>query len=790
MFRRVLGALTVAGALLVSWGAVSQPRASSGSLASARPTSLPMPVLRPGFAPAPAGAAGHFELRQHQAQALFSEKGMALHLPSRTQQVRELGWSVAGGRAVKPQAQKPREAKLHRLVGPREAWEQEVPTFGGLRYPGVLPGVDLWLEERAGGVEYGFRAERGADLRRVRLEYVGAREVRVVEEGRALEVDLGEGVLREEGLRCLQEEEGGLQREVGCRFTDVRPVGRERWEYAIAVEVKDPERPVVVDPLVLWDTYLGGTGLTNLLWDIEQDATGDVFIVGTYGGTPRFPPADGGSVGGLGGGTDVLVARFRPDGGLVWATQLGGAGTEDGKALFVGDAGEVYVAGSTTTPEFQWKLADGGTGTSSSVGGTGSQDGFLARLSPSGKQLDWFLRVGGTAKDEVHNMIRFVGNKAFVVGQTWSSDMPQIRSPTGVAIQGSEGFVSRIDLGLPQVDWTVLIQGAVDDAAYNAITDSSTVLYVVGTGEAHAMSGASPGTRDAFVVPIFPITTDGPSRKEIVRFGGNDGNDEARAVSLTSVGDVVVWGTTYATRFPDAGTVKGEADIFAAVYGSALGSGVSMPLRKAILIGGEGAEQLLAVETDESERIFVGGQTRSSGFPAPGGFDTSLDDGGVDGFVARVELDAKPPVLWGSFVGGSGTEQVLALRRDTQNESRLFIGGRTTSKDLDYASGGSTPNPTGEDMFLMSVDFNVEPDGGTTPGPGESDAGTEPGTDGGTDAGTKPGADGGTDAGTGGAVSPLGWSCGSSGSSGGMGALALGSLAGLALLASRRRRSA
>jgi MYXO-CTERM domain-containing protein len=335
--------------------------------------------------------------------------------------------------------------------------------------------------------------------------------------------------------------------------------------------------------------------------------------------------------------------------------------------------------------------------------------------------------------------------------------------------------VSRIDLGEPKVDWTVLIQGAGDDVAYDAI-DDNTVLYVVGSGEPASPGVATPGTTDAFVVPIFPSSTDNPSRKQIIRLGGNDGNDEARAVSLTTMGDVVVWGNTGATRFPNAGSVKGASDIFAAVFGGALSASGDMPLKQALLIGGNGYEQLFALATDVSGQTYVGGQTRSPDLPMAGGFDTSMEQGGVEGFVLKVELDSQPPVAWGSFVGGNGVDNVLALRGDNQNASRLFIGGTTTSKDLSYSPGGYAPSTSGENMFLLSVDLNASADGGT-------DAGTGGGEDGGTGGGTD---GGGPDAGTGTQRSPLGWSCGST--EGRPGAPALGALVGLALLASRRRK--
>ena len=117
---------------------------------------------------------------------------------------------------------------------------------------------------------------------------------------------------------------------MGCRFTEARALGRERWAYALEVDVEDPERPVVVDPLVLWNTYLGSAGQDELR-DMALSAEGDVFIVGTVGGTPLSPPVDAGR-----GASDVLVARFQGDGGLAWSTLLGGPNYDRAYAVEVG----------------------------------------------------------------------------------------------------------------------------------------------------------------------------------------------------------------------------------------------------------------------------------------------------------------------------------------------------------------------------------------------------------------------------------------------------------------------
>jgi MYXO-CTERM domain-containing protein len=738
------------------------------------PTGLKVPVFRPGIAPVAEGLAGRYELRHLRSRALFTDSGVELRLPSRTQESRALGWSVAGGRAVTPRAEQPRAAKLHRLLGPEESWEREVPTYGRLRYPDVLPGVELWFEERAEGVEYGFRAERGADLRRVTLEYAGAREVRVVEEGRALEVDLGEGVLREQGLHCAQEEADGAMKAVGCRFAHARPVGQERWAYAIEVEVEDPERPVVVDPLVLWNTYLGGRGEYSELRAIQQNSTGDVFVVGTTDTPPVSPPLDvNRAFGGLGGSFDVLVARFNRDGGLVWSALLGGGGGDIGMALAIGDADELYIAGSTGSPDFQQPLPGGGTASSPTLG---SVDGFVARLDPTGTQLGWFVRLGGNNVDFVNNLLRTPDRQLYVIGYTLSTNIPNLKGVTDPTIRGEEGFIARVNPDVTPTAplWTVLVQGPGNESLYGLAHDGSGALYV--TGRTAPVSG---GSQDALVAVINGIGTLSPSIAKQFSLGGSR-LEEGRAVRIGGTPtqrEVQVFGTTESADF--AGGVRGGSDAFVATYPT-YASNINMPQQKLGLLGSTaGGEYLLSLTADASGRIYIGGTTTSLlGFPTNEAFDSSFSGGLWDGFVARVNLDAQPVLEWASYVGGEAEEQVYALQVDRLNPARLLIGGSTNSTELMYSDAGydTSPNPdASKEMFLMTVDLAAP-----TPVPPGSDGGTPP-NGGGTSA---------PDAGEPGPVrSPVGWSCDSSTSGDGPAALALIALAGLALLVSRRRRA-
>jgi hypothetical protein len=773
VFRRVLGALAAASALLMSWVAVSQP-GSSEPPAPQRPVQLLGAAFRSGPAPVPGGAPGHYLLQHRRVSALFTDTGLAMRLPSRTLASRELGWSVVGGSAVRPQA----EAR-------------------GLRYPGVLPGVELWFEEHAEGVEYGFRAERGADLRRVTLEYAGAQAVRVVEEGRALEVDLGEDVLREEGLHCAQQQADGFLRAVGCRFTDAHPVGRERWAYAIEVDVEDPERPVVVDPVIRWSTYLGGAGDDTFGGMAVTDA-GEVFIVGTAALETTLVTVDGLVIPGRG----VIVAKYFEDGGFASWRGLQGDGEDIGRSIVVGKDGMVYVAGTSNSTTFGLEL-----NTRLNHGGEGTRDGLVAQLDPVTLKFNWVHFVGtANGDEEIHDMAVGADGGLFLVGQTTALDFPG--APAASTPRGLDAFVTRLSPaasndGGPNVatlNWSNVMRGANADVAYAVTVGEGGKVYVTGktastgllTSVTRAHAGPE-GTNDVFVARLTP--EDGGV--EVATYLGGVGDDQGRALALKGVSNstLFVGGTTRSDGFPSAtGASLSQSNAFVVTLDRG-----TLALKGASLLGGSGDEEGLTLAVDRSaaatrDIVYLGGKTSSrTDFPRKDAFDPAFGDGLTEGFVALMEVDAGIPLLWSSLVGGGGEDEVLALRSDLPG--RLFVGGTTTSDDLvPLGTPGYSKNPFGQkDLFLMRVDPDVvTPDAGTGPG---TDAGVDAGNGGGgTDAGVDAGNGGGEpsrpDGGTGTEVeplSPLGWSCGASSSSGGSGTLALGSLVGLVLLACRRR---
>src|SRR6202043_2881038 len=118
---------------------------------------------------------------------------------------------------------------------------------------------------------------------------------------------------------------------------------------AFNVERYDASKPLVIDPVLVYSTYLGGSG-TDQPTGIAVDSTGSVYI-GGYTDSSDFPLAILGSL--PTGSPHVFVAKFDPTGSnLVYADYVGGNSQDYGYALALNSANEVYVTGSTTSSDF------------------------------------------------------------------------------------------------------------------------------------------------------------------------------------------------------------------------------------------------------------------------------------------------------------------------------------------------------------------------------------------------------------------------------------------------------
>src|SRR5204863_350275 len=148
-------------------------------------------------------------------------------------------------------------------------------------------------------------------------------------------------------------------------------------EVGFAVEGHDRSRALVLDPVLVYSTYLGGSGVGtgyDTATAIAVDDAGNAYVTG-YTDSSNFPTANPLQAANA-GSDDAFVAKLNPSGSaLVYSTYLGGNVHDSGDGIAVDAAGNAYVTGYTLSTFFptanplQWANA-------------GSVDAFVAKLNP------------------------------------------------------------------------------------------------------------------------------------------------------------------------------------------------------------------------------------------------------------------------------------------------------------------------------------------------------------------------------------------------------------------------
>jgi len=269
-------------------------------------------------------------------------------------------------------------------------WQTHVPTFAKVKQSQVYPGVDLVYYGNQRQVEFDFLVTPGTDPTAIRLSFQGADELKVDEQGNLL-LRVNGGEVRLATPHVYQEVQGKQQR-VAARYIVEESQNREpRTANSAPVRVGfqvaayDQSRPLVIDPTLVYSTYLGGSGFDEG-FSIAVDAAGAAYVTGdtlsadfTAGCTAPCIVLDRTHNGQL----DAFVTKLDPTGtALLYATYLGGSGFDQGLSIAVDAAGAAYVTGNTDSANFTAGCMAPCTALDRTL--AGMVDAFVAKISHIG----------------------------------------------------------------------------------------------------------------------------------------------------------------------------------------------------------------------------------------------------------------------------------------------------------------------------------------------------------------------------------------------------------------------
>ncbi|HYE15515.1 MAG TPA: SBBP repeat-containing protein, partial [Pyrinomonadaceae bacterium] len=225
-------------------------------------------------------------------------------------------------------------------------WRTNVPVYSKARYAGVYRGVDLVYYGNQRQLEYDFEVAPGADARPIRLKFEGADAAKIDDESGDLLLTLAGAELVMRRPFIYQPGEGGGRREVEGRYTL-----RGRNSVGFEVGSYDRTKPLIIDPVLNYSTYLG-TSSADYTNGIAVDSAGNAYVTGATDSL-SFPTTGQTFVSPNSFFGQAFVTKLNPAGtALAYSTVVGGSDSDGANAIAVDSSGAAYVTGRTYSRDF------------------------------------------------------------------------------------------------------------------------------------------------------------------------------------------------------------------------------------------------------------------------------------------------------------------------------------------------------------------------------------------------------------------------------------------------------
>lgn len=384
------------------------------------------------------------------------------------------------------------------------------------------------------------------------------------------------------------------------------------------------------DGNLLWSTYLGTSG-DEWSWRLAGDRAGNVCVVGRTNSTD-LPTSGRWATEYHGGNWDCFVTKFSADGAPLWSTYLGGNDHDLAYGAALDEAGSVYVTGRTGSADFPtpggWDRIYHG----------GGHDVFVSKFSADG-QILWSTYLGGSGKDYAYEIAVDARGNVYVTGETYSTDFPTIGGYDATFNGGDcDAYVAKFSAG-GNLLWSTYLGGNSLEKGTAASADGAAHVYV--TGRTMSADFPTPAGYDSSYNgegDVFVSKFDRDGALLWSTFLGGSGYEIGNGVAVDAGGNIYVSGNAASANFPtpggwDTSYNGGDGDIFLSKFS---GGGA---LLWSTFLGGGANEQHGLVTLDGMGNICITGDTDSTDFPTPGGWDTTYNGGdqlGGDAFVAKL----------------------------------------------------------------------------------------------------------------------------------------------------------
>jgi hypothetical protein len=536
-------------------------------------------------------------------------------------------------------------------------------SYARITYKNIYPHIDWTLYVKNNQVEYDFVVHPGGKVSDIQLQYAGASALAINDDG-SLSVQTPFGSVTEAAPYSFQED----GKSVASTFT--------RHNNILSFEVEHYEGTLVIDPVLEWGTYYGGSFNEEIpVGCIAADAFGNAYFTGHTTSTQNIATT-GSFLDTISGSSDLFLVKFSPTGQRMWATYYGGYGIDQSAAVTCDKNTSVYIAGKTGSIQTYSPHMSTSSSHQPIIGG--GYDALLVKFDSSGAR-QWATYYGGPSSDEAFGLACDTADNIIMSGLTAST--------TGIATTGAyqearsggnDAFIVKFN---PQGQrlWGTYFGGTNAEYTPGIATDNNNNILLTGATQStnniaslNAYQSTIFSTRDAFISKF-----DSLGNIQWSTYLGDLGTERVSSVACDSNRNIYIYGdvndVSAVAQIISPGSaqpiMRGTSDAFL-VKLDATGNRVW-----GTFVGGNGNEIATQITYSEEGFLYLVGTTNSAdSFATPDAFQTT-QNGIQNAYIGKFDLEGQK--IWLSYFGGATQENGLGIA--ISQNSTLFIAGISKS---------------------------------------------------------------------------------------------------------------
>ena len=659
------------------------------------------------------GKAFRYLLRYNGSEAMFSAGGV---------EFRPAGHKAPGvrmlllGANVEPQGKDPLEGRSNYLIGADVSkWIRNIPHYGQIEYDHLYSGISLAFYGNGNALEHDYQVAPGGDPSQILFRFDGGTDISIAAEGDLKIRAPGQVLTLRKPVAYQMGESGRLVVEAQFVLGKDGSVGFQVGAY-------DRTRMLVIDPVFVFSSYLGGSG-NDTVGAVTTDAAGNIYLTGSTSSTD-FPTANPlqahlGGCDPFTGCENVFITKLNPSGtALIYSTYLGGSSQDSGSSIAVDRSGNAIVAGFATSSDFP---------KAGSIQSPTCQINnacfFLASLKPDGSALNYSGMIGGSGPDvngDAGHVALDTSGNAYLTGYTQDPNFQITAGTLAASVTGypyTEAFVLKVDPTGKLLYSTVIPGNATQDPSTNNNEFVPTAIAVDSDGQTTiaGFAGLGLATTKGVIAGSFPYNTtnvEDPTAGFVLQINATasalnfasylPGTNSAGAMTVDSKGNLYFGGWTSQKDLPVSSSAYQKAPVSASANNNGIVCGYILELSPKA-VGVVAATYLdgttpnawenssfTGIALDSRGNIYVGGETGSPDFPLQNPFTIVQSSAGtVEDMVLAGVSPNMSSLIFGSFLDSTdvsyGGSVFSALTVD--DSDKLVVVGGTYARDFPTTKG-------------------------------------------------------------------------------------------------------